>query len=576
MNDYINNFRIKTLIYSNFILNVFKMARRQRVRSKVRRLVKRSKYLPQGIGTSLTIAIIAIIILAPSAMAISLEILGLSDGQKLGNSGSFTFLAKITISSGEVVPLDRLNVVLDSVIFQFNPSTGAAIGSTSSVIDSILPVNFVSGNLYSTDFNSGYGYSYAKLKAYSYGYGYNYYGSPDGYGYGFSGPRTFIWNVTLLPENLSTGNHTLRMDVKTSGLSMNTFSSSTITFEVVAGASASTIIPVTATSATIDHTATTKTKVVLAGITLTDPNIPATITTLNFDTAPTTSVTVAAGTGKTPAKFMAVKGFNFASGTATITITYTDDDISGLDESGLTLYYWSSSLSAWVQFSSVSVNELANTITGSIDVTLLTGIYIAIAGAAPEPADPGPFDNIPVAGLPGVAATVNTNLRLVSLEVAPGSAITVSITLSATQLMNTGSITLTLPENLQYSDLRTVNFEGSNTQTGRTLVLERTGGTGSTTASIFFKLTAPLDSTIKVGDTYTVTIDDVILQGMTVDFNTERTVTITIAQPTVLSIYNALDSYFDNIPSPYTLNNVPTTTDIMNLLDFRLAGEVQP
>ncbi|MDP6583304.1 MAG: hypothetical protein QF535_01525, partial [Anaerolineales bacterium] len=248
----------------------------------------------------------------------------------------------------------------------------------------------------------------------------------------------------------------------------------------------------------------------------------------------------------------------------------------GLDESTLTLYYWSSSLSAWAQFSSVSVNEPANTITGSIDVTLLTGTYIAIAGAAPESVDSGPFDNIPVAGLPGVAATVNTNLRLVSLEVAPGSTITVSITLSATQLMNTGSITLTLPENLQYSDLRTVNFEGTNTQTGRTLVIERTGGTGSNTASIFFKLTAPLDSTIKVGETYTVTIDDVILQGMTVNFNTERTVTITIAQPTVLSIYSALDSHFDNIPSPYTLNNVPTITDIMNLLDFRLAGEVQP
>ena len=548
------------------------MVQRQRVRSKVTRRFKRSKYLPQGIATSLTIAIIAILILAPSAMAISIEIQGLSDGQLLGDSGSFTFLAKITISSGEVVPLNQLHVVLDSVIFRFNPSTGDTIGSTSSAISSVVPINFGASYL----FTSGYGYDYGSLKAYSYGYGYNYYGQSSTYGYGFDGPRTFVWNVTLLPENLSVGDHTIRMDVITAGLSMNTYSSSTITFEVVSGASASGAIPVTATSATIDHTVTTKTKVVLAGITFTDSTIPATITTLAFDTAPTTSVTVAAGTGKTSVKFVDVKAFNFASGTATITLTYTDDDISGLDESTLTLYYWSSSLSAWAQFSSVSVNEPANTITGSIDVTLLTGTYIAIAGAAPESVDSGPFDNIPVAGLPGVAATVNTNLRLVSLEVAPGSTITVSITLSATQLMNTGSITLTLPENLQYSDLRTVNFEGTNTQTGRTLVIERTGGTGSNTASIFFKLTAPLDSTIKVGETYTVTIDDVILQGMTVNFNTERTVTITIAQPTVLSIYSALDSHFDNIPSPYTLNNVPTITDIMNLLDFRLAGEVQP
>jgi hypothetical protein len=551
------------------------MVQRQRVRSKSGRLIKRRKHLPQGIATAFTAAIIGIILLAPSALAVSIEIQGLSNGQQLGNSGSFSFLAQVTISSGEVVPLDRLNVVLDSVIFQFNPSTGAAIGSTSSVIDSILPVNFVSGNLYSTDFNSGYGYSYAKLKAYSYGYGYNYYGSPDGYGYGFSGPRTFIWNVTLLPENLSTGNHTLRMDVKTSGLSMNTFSSSTITFEVVAGASASTIIPVTATSATIDHTATTKTKVVLAGITLTDPNIPATITTLNFDTAPTTSVTVAAGTGKTPAKFVDIRGFNFASGTATITLTYTNAEVAGLDESALTLYYWSSSLSSWVQFSDIVVNTAANTITGSIDVTLLTGTYVVLAGSAPTVAPPVPIAG-PEAGLPGVSATLNTNLRLVSLEVAPGSTITVSIILTSTQLMSTGSITLTLPENLIYSDLTTSNFDGSNTLTGRTLVLERDGAVGSNTARIFFKLTAPLDSTIKVGETYTVTIDEIIMQGMTINFRTEQTVTLNIVQPTVRTIYSALDSHFNGVPSPYTENRYPTINDIMALLDFRLAGEISP
>tara|TARA_Y100000031_G_scaffold1976_1_gene2472 strand:- start:2115 stop:3779 length:1665 start_codon:yes stop_codon:yes gene_type:complete len=554
------------------------MVQRQRVRSKAGRFGKSRKHLPQGIATVLTASIIAIIILAPSALAISVEIQGLSNGQLLGNSGSFSFLAKITISSGEVIPLDRLNIVLDSVIFQFNPSTGATIGSTSSVISSVSPVNFVSGALYSTVFNSGYGYSYAStpLKAYSYGYGSNYYGSPYEYGYGFSGPRTFIWNVTLLPENLSVGDHTIRMDVITAGLSMNTYSSSTITFEVVSGASASGAIPVTATSATIDHTVTTKTKVVLTGITLTDPTIPATITTLGFDTAPTTSVTVAAGTGKTPAKFVDVKGFNFASGTAAITITYTDAVVSGLDESTLTLYYWSSSLSTWVQFSSIVINTAANTVTGSIDVTLLEGTYVALAGSAPTAAAPPVPIAGPEAGLPGVSATLNTNLRLVSLEVAPGSTVTVSIILTSTQLMSTGSITLTLPENLIYSDLTTSDFDGSNTLTGRTLVLERDGAVGSNTARIFFKLTAPLDSTIKVGETYTVTIDEIIMQGMAINFQSEQTVTLNIVQPTISNIYSALDSHFNGVSSPYTENRYPTVNDIMNLLDFRLAGEVSP
>ena len=548
------------------------MVQRQRVRSKVTRRFKRSKYLPQGIATSLTIAIIAILILAPSAMAISIEIQGLSDGQLLGDSGSFTFLAKITISSGEVVPLNQLHVVLDSVIFRFNPSTGDTIGSTSSAISSVVPINFGASYL----FTSGYGYDYGSLKAYSYGYGYNYYGQSSTYGYGFDGPRTFVWNVTLLPENLSVGDHTIRMDVITAGLSMNTYSSSTITFEVVSGASASGAIPVTATSATIDHTVTTKTKVVLTGITLTDPTIPATITTLGFDTAPTTSVTVAAGTGKTPAKFVDVKGFNFASGTAAITITYTDAVVSGLDESTLTLYYWSSSLSTWVQFSSIVINTAANTVTGSIDVTLLEGTYVALAGSAPTAAAPPVPIAGPEAGLPGVSATLNTNLRLVSLEVAPGSTVTVSLILTSTQLMSTGSITLTLPENLIYSDLTTSDFDGSNTLTGRTLVLERDGAVGSNTARIFFKLTAPLDSTIKVGETYTVTIDEIIMQGMAINFQSEQTVTLNIVQPTISNIYSALDSHFNGVSSPYTENRYPTVNDIMNLLDFRLAGEVSP
>ena len=548
------------------------MVQRQRVRSKVTRRFKRSKYLPQGIATSLTIAIIAILILAPSAMAISIEIQGLSDGQLLGDSGSFTFLAKITISSGEVVPLNQLHVVLDSVIFRFNPSTGDTIGSTSSAISSVVPINFGASYL----FTSGYGYDYGSLKAYSYGYGYNYYGQSSTYGYGFDGPRTFVWNVTLLPENLSVGDHTIRMDVITAGLSMNTYSSSTITFEVVSGASASGAIPVTATSATIDHTVTTKTKVVLAGITFTDSTIPATITTLAFDTAPTTSVTVAAGTGKTPVKFVDVKGFNFASGTAAITITYTDAVVSGLDESTLTLYYWSSSLSTWVQFSSIVINTAANTVTGSIDVTLLEGTYVALAGSAPTAAAPPVPIAGPEAGLPGVSATLNTNLRLVSLEVAPGSTVTVSLILTSTQLMSTGSITLTLPENLIYSDLTTSDFDGSNTLTGRTLVLERDGAVGSNTARIFFKLTAPLDSTIKVGETYTVTIDEIIMQGMAINFQSEQTVTLNIVQPTISNIYSALDSHFNGVSSPYTENRYPTVNDIMNLLDFRLAGEVSP
>ncbi len=546
------------------------MVQRQRVRSKFSRLVKRSKYLPQGIATTITVAIITIIVLAPSALGITVSIQGLSNNQQLGSTGSFTFLAKITIDSNELVPLSGLNIILDGSTFSFNPNTGAAVGTPSSAITSVSPVNFGSGNLFTT----GYGYSTGTLAAYSYSYGWKY-GTPSATGYGNAGPQTFVWNVTLSNSNLAVGNHTIRLDVITTGMELNTYSSSTVTFAVVAGASQTVSIPTTSTTATVNNVATTNVTVVVTGATYTDANVPATITTIKFTSAPTTAVTVTTGTGKTPAKYIDVKAFNFASGTVTVTVSYTDAEVAGLDESALTLYYYSTSLSTWVQFSSVTVNTSANTVSGSIDVLLLTGTYISLAGTAPVATITPPAAGAG-AGLPGVSATVNTNLRLVSLQVAPGSAVTVSLTLSSNELMTSGTITLTLPNNLRYSDLRTINFDGTSTLTGNTLVLERSDASGSKTATIFFKLTAPLDSTIKVGQTYTVTIDEVSMQGMTVNFQTSQTVTFNIVSPTVQNIYSALDSHFTNIPNPYTENRVPTITDIMNLLDFRLTGEVLP
>jgi len=568
-----NNFINKNVKYIDSSKKVIKMAQRQRVRSKFKRLVKRSKYLPQGIATTLTVTIIAIIVLAPNAMALSVGLYGLSDDQKIGNSGSFTFLAKVTVSSGEVVPVHHLNVVLDSTIFQFNPNTGDTIGTASSAISSVVPVGITPGNLY----NSAYGWAYGYFKAYSYGYSHNYYGVPgvnlySGYGYGLNGPQIYTWNVTLLPENLDTGDHTVRVDAITVGLTMNDFSSSTVTFEVVGGVSKTATVPSSRTSITIDHTSTTKTKVVLRDLTFIDSDIPGTLTTTLLDSAPSTSQTVLAGTDKTPIKFVDITGFNFDDGSADITITYTNTEVSSVDENALTLYYWSSSAGTWVQLSGINRDTAGDTVKGTMDVDLLSYIALAAPAKSAAPAQgAGP-------GLPGVSASVTTNLELelVSLQVAPGSSVTVTITLSSTSIMSSGSITLTLPENLVYSDLRTVNFDGTNTLTGRTLVVEKASGSGSTTSRIFFTMSAPLDSTIKVGEIYTITIDEIIIQGMTVTYGTEQTVTITITQPTVQSIFSALDSRFIGISSPYTENRVPTVTDIMNLVDFRLVGEVQP
>jgi hypothetical protein len=358
------------------------------------------------------------------------------------------------------------------------------------------------------------------------------------------------------------------VDAITVGLTMNDFSSSTVTFEVVGGVSKTTTVPSSRTSITIDHTSTTKSKVVLRDLTFTDSDIPGTLTTTLLDSAPSTSQTVLAGTDKTPIKFVDITGFNFDDGSADITITYTNTEVSSVDENALTLYYWSSSAGTWVQLSGINRNTAADTVQGTMDIDILSYVALASPAKSTAPAQgAGP-------GLPAVSATVTTNLQQVSLQAAPGSSVTVTITLSSTTIMSTGSITITLPENLQYSDLRTVNFDGTNTLTGRTLVIEKSAGSGSTTSRIFFELTAPLDSTIKVGEIYTVTIDEIIIQGMAVTYGTVQTVTITIAQPTVASIFSALDSHFTEISSIYTENRVPTITDIMNLLDFRLEGEV--
>lgn len=538
------------------------------VRTKLNRLSKRSKYLPQGIATTITVAIISIIILAPSALAVSVQIQGLSDDQEIGLGttsihGSYTFFMKVVIDSDERVPLENVAIILDDTTYNFNANTGG----TNSIM-SVTPYSFTSGQLWT----SAYGYGYYTLQAYSYSYSTNYYGSPSYTGYSLAGPQTLTYKIIIDTYELGSGDHTIRLDAITTGLVMNTYSSTETDFTIISGSSDSATVAVG--GSTVDHTTTTGTKVVLTGVTLTDSSLPGTITTQKFVTAPTTSISVATGTGKTSALFVDVKAFNMAGGTATITITYTDADIVGLDESTLTIYYWSGT--AWESFTSIVRSPSTNTITGNILVINLDGTYVSLAGTAPVTPPVTPPAAGPGPALPGVSANVNTNLRLVSLQVAPGSPITISITLTSNTLMTSGSMTLTLPANLRYSDLRTINFDGTSTLTGNTLVLERIGATGSNTATIFLKLTAPLDSSIKVGETYTVTVNEVVMQGMTVSFSTPQTVTFNIVEPTVQNIYSALDSHFSSIPSPYTENRVPTMTDIMNLLDFRLTGEVQP
>ena len=66
-----------------------------------------------------------------------------------------------------------------------------------------------------------------------------------------------------------------------------------------------------------------------------------------------------------------------------ITFHYTDGDISGMDESSLKLYYWSSDDNSWHLCNNVTVDTAANTVSGSLGHLTPFGIFGVPAVAVP-------------------------------------------------------------------------------------------------------------------------------------------------------------------------------------------------
>ena len=111
-----------------------------------------------------------------------------------------------------------------------------------------------------------------------------------------------------------------------------------------------------------------------------------------------------------------------------ITVHYTDGDVSGIDESSLKLYYWSSDDNSWHLCDNISVNASANTISGTIDHLTPFGIFGAAAAPPPEPT-PVPPAAPPVVGV-GVSISPSVKSGL------PGSSLSYTVT-----VMNTGENT---------------------------------------------------------------------------------------------------------------------------------------
>ena len=92
------------------------------------------------------------------------------------------------------------------------------------------------------------------------------------------------------------------------------------------------------------------------------------------------------GTGMTPVKFVDVYVEGFTTGTATVTIHYTDAEVEGLAEDGLKIFYWYGGL--WRLADNIDVDTDANTILADIPVSALTGTPIGIGGSPPSSAIP--------------------------------------------------------------------------------------------------------------------------------------------------------------------------------------------
>ncbi|MEA3453064.1 MAG: hypothetical protein U9Q96_01875 [Patescibacteria group bacterium] len=84
----------------------------------------------------------------------------------------------------------------------------------------------------------------------------------------------------------------------------------------------------------------------------------------------------------------------------TITITYTDDQISGFDESSLAIYYWDAITEEWITLSTI-VDTANNTLTATTDHFT----YFAVIGETSEEDDDVPVDPDDIVPISEMTAT---------------------------------------------------------------------------------------------------------------------------------------------------------------------------
>jgi hypothetical protein len=108
-------------------------------------------------------------------------------------------------------------------------------------------------------------------------------------------------------------------------------------------------------------------------------NVSGTIVVAKCETEPTTpAIAFSTGTGKEPVKFIDVLVSGFTTGTATVKVHYTDEEVAGLAEESLGLYYWAGE--NWKTATNNSVDTANNIVSGDIPVSALAGTPVGVGG----------------------------------------------------------------------------------------------------------------------------------------------------------------------------------------------------
>jgi hypothetical protein len=153
---------------------------------------KEGKFHLKLVSFAITFLVIAIIVFAGPANALSVSITGFSVGDPIRGEETTT-TANINIQANERIKLDKpVKVkVNNNVICEFDPLTGVAIVGCEGMT---IQVNNIASN-----YGYGYGYGYGE----PYGYGYN-------QGYSDSG---LSYNITINSSEMEIGNNEVEVEV---------------------------------------------------------------------------------------------------------------------------------------------------------------------------------------------------------------------------------------------------------------------------------------------------------------------------------------------------------------------------